>query len=263
MDKEFIILIQGACKIDNIPRALELTKLLHQLSSFDAATKIADFYHLPGFREKVEILKAEREENEDRLVIMRDKRRRWMKPDPRLRQVQMQNFESGRVDPLGDMRPPPAIERPGMARVTVPVIETTRYKSSIPPVPSQPTQSETQLTESPGSTAGEGKRKRVEVDDDDDFGSSSSLPMAAPPPKQSKRRKFVLLPLLTVPSTETNPFARKAGADNTRNPFARKLDSNKTIQKSESFFDKIDMVDEDGGKKSKRTSFPPSLSVGD
>jgi chromosome transmission fidelity protein 4 len=184
MDKEFIILIQGACKADNIPRALELTKLLHQLSSFDAAMKIADFYHLPGFREKAGTLKTEREENEDRLVVMRDKRRRWMKPDPQLRQVQMQNYGGARVDPLGDVRPPPAIERPGMARVTVPVIETTRYRSGVPPVPPQSSQAETQLMESPSSTSGEGKRKRVEVDDDV-FGSSSSLPMA-PPPKQSK-----------------------------------------------------------------------------
>jgi chromosome transmission fidelity protein 4 len=55
--------------------------------------------------------------------------------------------------------------------------------------------------------------------------------------------------------TETNPFARKAGAENTRNPFARKTESNKTIQKSESFFEKIDAVDEGGAIKSKRSAF--------
>jgi chromosome transmission fidelity protein 4 len=186
MDKEFIILIQGACKADNIPRALELAKLLHQLTSFSAAMKIADFYHLPGFREKLEIIKAEREEDEDRLVVMRDKRRRWLKPDPQLRQVQMQGYGAGKIDLLGDVRPPPAIERPGMARVTVPVIETTRYRSVVPPVPPQPVHDETQVTDSPSSTSGEGKRKRVEVDDDDVFGSNSSLPMAPPPLKQSK-----------------------------------------------------------------------------
>lgn len=187
IDKEFIILIQGACKADNIPRALELSKLLHQLTSFDAAMKIADFYHLPGFREKVGILKGEREENEDRLLVMRDKRRRWMKPDPQLRQVQVQSY-GGRVDPLGDVRPPLAIERPGMARVTVPVIETTRYSSMAPLVPPEPTQTETQLMDSQSTTSGEGKRKRAEGDGDVS-GPSSSLPMA-PPPKQSKQPMF-------------------------------------------------------------------------
>jgi chromosome transmission fidelity protein 4 len=172
MDKEFIILIQGACKADNIPRAIELTKLLHQLSSFDAAMKIA---------EKVGILKTEREESEDRLVVMRNKRRRWTKPDPALRQVQVQSSGAGRIDLLGDVGPPPAIERPGMARVTVPIIETTKYRSVPLPVP---TQTETQLTDSPSSSSGEGKRKRIEVDDNNVF-DSSSLPMA-PPPTQSK-----------------------------------------------------------------------------
>jgi len=61
-------------------------------------------------------------------------------------------------------------------------------------------------------------------------------------------------PRLTVLSIESNPFARKPGAENTRNPFARKSESNKTIQKSESFFDKIDAVDEDVGNKPKRLS---------
>jgi len=141
-----------------------------------------------------------------------------------------ENGASSRVDLLGDIGPPPAIERPGMARVTVPVIETTRYSSVAPRAP-QNGEAEMSLPSSPNSMSGEGKRKRVDAEDDV---FTSSLPMAPPPPKQ-----------------KANPFARKLG-DNTRNPFARRSEPNKTIQKSESFFDKIDAIDEDGGSKSKR-----------
>lgn len=182
MDKEFIVLIQAACKADNIPRAIELVKLLHQLTSFDAAMKIADFYHLIGFREKVDILKTDRENNEDRLVLARNKRKRWLKPDPPIREVQsFNNSSSSRLDLLGDVRPPPTIERPGMARVTVPVIEQTRFSSKAPPLVLPSQREETPFLEPP--TPNEGKRKRIDVDDLED--PSSSYPMAPPPPKQS------------------------------------------------------------------------------
>lgn len=178
MDKEFILLIQAACKADNIPRAIELTKLLHQTPAFDVAMKVADFYHLVGYREKIEILKTDREENEDRLVLARNKRRRWLKPDPPLRQVQP-NGASSRLDPLGDVRPPPPISRPGMTRVTVPVIEPTIYSSVGPPIltPAR-SREESPFIESP--TSQEGKRKRAEFDE-----SISSDPFSMPPPKQS------------------------------------------------------------------------------
>ena len=54
-----------------------------------------------------------------------------------------------------------------------------------------------------------------------------------------------------------NPFARKPGSENPRNPFASgKSDPNRTIQKSESFFNKIEAAaDGDAGKKAKRVYF--------
>ena len=178
MDKEFILLIQMACKSDNIPRAIELTKLLHHDVSFDAAMKIADFYHLVGLREKIAIIKADRKETEDRLILARNKRRRWLKAEPPLRQLVEPTIATSRFDPLGDSRPPPTIERPGMARVTVPVIEKTRYSSVVPTqTPEQPTWD--QLTaDSPPST--DSKRKRVELES---FPSSDM-----PPPKISKNQ---------------------------------------------------------------------------
>ncbi|KAG6885162.1 hypothetical protein C0993_005402 [Termitomyces sp. T159_Od127] len=239
MDREFIILIQAACKADNVPRAIELTKLLHNVSSFDSALKIADFYHLVGLREKIAILKADREENEDRLVAARDKRRRWLKPDPPLREVQAAlNNYSSKADLLGDVRPPPVIERPRLARVTTPVVETTRY-SSVAPSSMASLMDDPSFTddvqEIQATTSGDGKRKRTEVEDLE----VNNLP--TPPSKQ-----------------KVNPFARKPGQE-ARNPFARKADVNgKTIQKSESFFEKVDAAESEAGTHPKRSFAKPS-----
>ncbi|KAG6918076.1 hypothetical protein DXG01_016735 [Tephrocybe rancida] len=234
MDKEFILLIQGACKSDNVPRAIELAKLLHSVPSFDSAIKIADFYHLVGLREKIGLIKADREENEDRLVAARSKRRRWLKPDPPLREVQPtpNNYGgSSRGDLLGDVRPPPAIERPRLARVTAPIVETTRYSSAAPSSSSltpREAPSFTDDVESPTSTS-DGKRKRNEQDE---FESSFPTP---PPPKN-----------------KANPFARKPGQE-VRNPFARKVEGNgRTIQKSESFFDKVGAAESEADSYAKR-----------
>ena len=180
MDKEFIQLIQGACKADNIPRAIELTKLLHHTVSFDMASKIAEFYHLVGFKEKVEILKADRQDNEDRLVVARDKRRQWRKPDPPPRQLPSANGNTSRPKAFQDFGPPPVIPRPGLARAT-PRIETTRFSSMAPPVPA--TSSPWEETPRDSSISPDSKRKR---DDVEELVSESDFSL--PPPKQSTCR---------------------------------------------------------------------------
>ncbi|KDR75022.1 hypothetical protein GALMADRAFT_248867 [Galerina marginata CBS 339.88] len=221
MDKELIQLIQGACKAGNAPRAIELTRLLHQIATLDAAMKIADFYHLVGLKEKMGMVKADREENEDRLHSARNKRRRWLKQEPPLRQLaEAPAASSSRFDPLGDFRPPPVIERPGMARVTAPRIETTRFTSHTPSsrTPERASWNDS-APRSPPST--DSKRKRDDLDE-----SFPTSDISMPPPKQ-----------------KPNPFARKANQDSNKNPFARKLDASKTIQKSESFFDKVDAAE--------------------
>ena len=186
VDKEFILLIQMACKSDNIPRAIELTKLLHHNVSFDAAMKIADFYHLVGLKEKIAIIKADREETEDRLILARNKRRRWLKAEPPLRQLVAPTIATSRFDPLGDSRPPPTIERPGMTRVTVPVIEKTRYSSVDPSTqtPERPA-GDDQLT-ADSSPFTDSKRKRVDLESFP----SSDMPLM-PPPKISKIKLFM------------------------------------------------------------------------
>jgi len=62
---------------------------------------------------------------------------------------------------------------------------------------------------------------------------------------------------MPTPLVEANPFAKKASAENGRNPFARNADNNRSLHKSESFFDKVDAA-ETGRTKS---TFIERLSV--
>jgi chromosome transmission fidelity protein 4 len=188
LDKEIIQLIQMACKDPaDTARALELTKLLHNIPSIDAATKIAEFYHLAGLKEKMQTIKADNEEKEDRLVTARNKRRRWLKPEPVPREIQSVNGRPSRADPLAEPYPLPNVERPGMARVIVPVIESSQYTKN--DTVTQMTR-ETSLTPDPVSFP-DSKRKRSaeEESQEDDF--------VMPPPKSSafcpaKTASFVL-----------------------------------------------------------------------
>jgi hypothetical protein len=74
--------------------------------------------------------------------------------------------------------------------------------------------------------------------------------MGPPPPKASTRMVFFLSQAFTHAfMVESNPFAKKPGQEIGKNPFARKADTNKMIQKSESFFDKVDAAETDKGKR--------------
>lgn len=44
---------------------------------------------------------------------------------------------------------------------------------------------------------------------------------------------------------ESNPFARKPGADTGRNPFNRTAEMNKSLHKTESFFNKVEAAESD------------------
>lgn len=59
LDKELLQLVQGACKADNLQRALDITRLMHNSATVDAAAKVAAFYHLPGLQERIADVKHE------------------------------------------------------------------------------------------------------------------------------------------------------------------------------------------------------------
>jgi chromosome transmission fidelity protein 4 len=194
MDKEFVQLIQGACKASNIPRAIELVKLLQNLASYDMAIKIAEFYHLVGLQEKIEILKSVREAEEDRLVIARDKRKQWLRPDPLPHRLPSVNGGvSAKPNLLQDFGPPPVIHRPGLTRAT-PVVEMSRFSSNdhLNELPDSESKS-IYLPDSPPDS----KRKRN--DSGDLFtGTDDSCKRRAvegnsmrPPPKPSTCPKFI------------------------------------------------------------------------
>ncbi|KAJ7045494.1 hypothetical protein C8F04DRAFT_1064981 [Mycena alexandri] len=223
LDKGLVLLIQSACQTSNVPRALEFAKLIHNPKFLDAVGKMSEFYRLPGLTEAVGTLKRIREETEDRLILARDKRKQWTTPDPLPRLLSTATDSgSSRPKPFQDFGPPPAVSRPGLAPA-VPVKETTRYTANasieLPPTPA----------EFSSNSPPENKRKRDEVED-----IPSSLDFVPPPPKQ-----------------KINPFARKVGQENGRNPFGRKTDI-KTLQKSESFFEKVEA--EEVAPKAKRSS---------
>ncbi|KAJ4486150.1 hypothetical protein J3R30DRAFT_3444617 [Lentinula aciculospora] len=234
IDKEFVVLIQGACKEDNVNRAVELTKLLHNLQTFDIVAKIADFYHLVGFKEKVMVLKQVREDSEDRFEAAREKRRRWNKIDTRpqrLPDVDV-NGANSRPRAFQDFGPPPAIHRPGLTRAT-PSVEGTKYSSSTSEPPAKDTWSDP-LAPSTNFTVSE-KRKRNDFEDIE-MESQSDISTPMPPPKQ-----------------KANPFARKPAVEANKNPFARKA-GNKTILQSESFFEKVDAAETTPAKSKKKSN---------
>jgi len=62
LDKELLQLVQGACKADNLQRALDVTRLMHNPATVDAAAKVAAFYHLPGLQERMQDVKFDIEQ---------------------------------------------------------------------------------------------------------------------------------------------------------------------------------------------------------
>lgn len=286
LDKELVQLIQTACKNDKLPRALELTRMLHHTSSFDMASKVAAFYRLVGLQEKMQVLK------EDRVVSGRPRPRDWARDydpvlPPRLPPADVPRSGSKAFQDFG---PPSAVHRPGLARATpgltplpkddvysgsedyAPMVTgpgeskrgraedvppsgsrafqdfgppsavhrpgLARVTAGLPPLPTDGVYSGGDDYASTASVPAESKRKRAE-DDSIAYGDSTILDNA-------KRRAVEddEAAALLRPRPSGNPFAKKSSdADGSRNPFARSNPNNKSLHKSESFFDKAEAAE--------------------
>ncbi|KAI0302532.1 hypothetical protein BC826DRAFT_419747 [Russula brevipes] len=226
LDKELVQLIQTACKNDKLPRALELARMLHHASSFDMAVKVAGFYRLIGLQEKMQALKDDRIARGER----RQRRRDWARDydpvlPPRLPPADVPR--AGGSKAFQDFGPPAVVHRPGLARAT-------------PSLPPPPPPNEDYVPAA--AVNGESKRKWVDEDGDVAHGGGAAQVDSA------KRRAAVDDDEFTArPSSrpKANPFAKKpsGAADGLRNPFARDGPNNKSLHKSESFFDKAEAAE--------------------
>ncbi|KAG6336624.1 hypothetical protein ID866_2463 [Astraeus odoratus] len=242
LDKSIIKLIQSACKADRAPRVLELVKRLHFTHSIGAASQLAGFYRLLGLQEKIDAIKRWREEEGLAPEEKARERRRELQDED--------GYMTRPKKPFQDFEPPKRIDRPALARPTA-VVEHTEFTASS--AAARAARARIGVQEAQRSTSPpEGKRKRSEEDevDEGDFEENSKrravweADTAMPSPKSQFLRLSDYAVELIDESGE-NPFARKNanGLETKRNPFARKPELNKPIEKSESFFNKVEAVE--------------------
>ncbi|KAI0036851.1 hypothetical protein K488DRAFT_75644 [Vararia minispora EC-137] len=229
LDKELIQLIQNACKNDKLPRALDLTRLLHHVPSYDLAMKVADFYHLRGLREKMQLLKDEFEEH-DRAENGRQKRRRWASDYEPVAAPRTGPSDDAHPRAFQDFGPPPAVYRPGLARATPNYFGNGSASSSTVATAAADFPMDTDLA-GPSDAA---KRKRA----GDDVAYRDRNP-TSPVGEGAKRRALdgSSTDFLPPPKAGGNPFANRSATAQARNPF------NRPLHKSETFFNKVEVAE--------------------
>jgi chromosome transmission fidelity protein 4 len=207
-DKVLISLIQTACKADKLERALDYTSMLHHLASFDLAQKVADFYHLPGLKEKMAALRDVREDVDGVNGEERDVRRGWgriSEPVPRVGVANLDhsngiNYRNGHdrnKREFEDFRPPPVVPRRSLAAAP-PFPPSARSELPMPSSPPGAASSSSVqyvsglkddvFSETPDSSNVSGKRK---YDEDADT-STSELFNLSPKKKVSPFRQTAL-----------------------------------------------------------------------
>ncbi|KAG8872936.1 hypothetical protein FRB97_007164 [Tulasnella sp. 331] len=269
LDKELIHLIQAACKGDRLQRALDSARLLTHSQSYDGAHKVAGFYSLVGLQEKIGALKRRKiakdsgEDDEEEF----NPRKAWGKVSEPIGKDHEYESSGGSSSQYGngrfdDFAPPPSVTRRTLAPAT-PIGEVAFRR---PPTAARairaasPLAISSQVTEESSmdldssfalsDAEATAKRKREEWGDIED--SAEVGPSVKKRSNGTTMAKAVgdsmMLPTSSNPKPSGNPFSRKPGAGNKPgNPFAR----NKSLVKSNSFFEKVDAAEADAsaGKK--------------
>ncbi|KAG8903969.1 hypothetical protein FRB99_002448 [Tulasnella sp. 403] len=289
LDKTLIQLIQLACKADKLQAALDLTRLLHHNASFESARKVAGFYHLIGLQERMGMLKDSKdlEEGDEEGFNPRKNWGKVMEPVGRGYQPNGASGSSSSKANFDDFGPPPAITRRTLARA-VPVGEVAFARPPAPALTGRPSV--------PPPAPQFSEDSSMEIDPDITFGDSESLPTTSAKrkwddglaangigagsgegPSTKKRTAGSGTTMVTsgaaVPfappqggppkaGANANPFARKPGAEKPPNPFARGANGNKSIVKSNSFFEKVDAAEADAANGKRKGKAKESSSKG-
>ncbi|WVQ98084.1 hypothetical protein IAU59_005206 [Kwoniella sp. CBS 9459] len=252
LDKELLQLVQAACKADNLQRALDLARLMHNTGTIEAAAKVAAFYHLPGLQERIGGVKSEKE-----------RKRRAQRSRPRVTDytpAPIPSSSTANGTAAGqpnksfttDFAPRAGGSRRlfgGVNRDATPV-STAPNSTYIPETPGN----EVELTPAPEVENGSPVAKRRKLDDEqpEDF--------AVPPPPQARKKDEFPFPNNTSAAPK-NPFARKAAAGS--NPFSKPAGNHTPLDsvKSTSFFDRVDDIQASGASKASVRP-KPSLAKG-
>lgn len=225
IDKELLQLVQGACKADQLARALDLTRLMHSTSTLDAAMKLATFYHLPGFQQRI----AKVKEAKEREPVRHVREYGYTAPRPR----EMNGGE--KVDrQFGDFAP--STRKRSFAG-------KANGRAHTPQASAQTFIPETPDPEDEYA----GDNSTMLLDDLEEQAAEYDPPFASPPAKR-KREESALPSLPSLPpafsksEAPKNPFAKKPPASN---PFAKPGAGAKPLDsvKSTSFFDRVDDIE--------------------
>lgn len=135
LDRELLKLIQGACKADNLQRALDLARLMHTASAVEQAAKLANFYHLPGLEERIHGVKSDVD-----FKKMKEKRQRRIESSSTTSyaspSISGLNGNAKSSKPFSDFAPKQTIRRSfgGVQRDSTPA-GTNRSESYVPETP--------------------------------------------------------------------------------------------------------------------------------